>query len=276
MKPVKTGNRIFFLLLMAGLIFNIFWSRRLETTAQELSSRVDEHHNSLSQNEDSLTKLKLFSRTTVGGQMIELRDKDVLIGAGDGEVTIRVGEKKRDFEIALLPKHDLIRIEKGNSHIWLGNSGTGHVKNGIYITSSAGPGKGSGFWVEERGIQMKIIDGGDFSISVQKGEAKLQLDIDPENELIEVKKDRSVIRIGKGSIGEGVELGQFDTGTVALTKGEGVGLSAREGNPMTITGKDKLDIDFDGDININAKGNINIRSSNGDVKINGKNVRFNE
>jgi hypothetical protein len=94
----------------------------------------------------------------------------------------------------------------------------------------------------------------------------MNLMIDPQKEQIEVKKGRSVLRIGKGTFGEGVEFGEFDTGTIAITKGKGIG----------IKGKVPFQIEFDGNIDIKAKGNISILSEKGDVRINGKTVRLNK
>jgi hypothetical protein len=100
--------------------------------------------------------------------------------------------------------------------------------------------------------------------------------MDMKKGLIEAQKESSILRVGSGTHGEGIELGEIDTGTFAITKDKGVGLLAAKSNPMIIQGENNLKIAFDGDIEINAKGNINIRSENGQIKINGQEIHLNE
>ena len=71
-------------------------------------------------------------------------------------------------------------------------------------------------------------------------------------------------------------LGQNKTGTIAVTKGKGIGIKAGKESPVRISGEDKLEIEFDGEISITAVGDINITSTSGNVTINGKRIDLNQ
>ena len=254
MKRIKVTESGLVMILIAAFLGNIIWSASIQSQTMELSAKVIEHHGMLSQNKDILSVLDLFMRSVVGAAGV---NSIVLDKEG---VTLNVGI---DTKVSILNK-DHIRIKKDKALILVGK-GPGH-KEGVAMGSMLSPIKGSTISASEKGIAMLALDTGPVKISAGKGKSEIGLIIDPQKEQIEIKKGRSVVRVGKGSFGEGVEFGEFDTGTIAITKGKGIG----------IKGNVPFQIEFDGDIDIKAKGNINILSEKGDVRIHGKTVRLNE
>ena len=89
-------------------------------------------------------------------------------------------------------------------------------------------------------------------------------------------KDESEIQIGNTNFGEGVAFGETTTGTFAVVKGKGIAIKTAGTNEMRISGEDKLVIDFKGNIDINAWGDLNLNSLNGNVNLVGKRINFNE
>lgn len=254
MKRIKVTESGLVMILIAAFLGNILWSASIQSQTTELSSKVIEHHGMLSQNKDILSVLDEFMRSVTGAAGVNS------IVLNEEGITLDVGI---DTKVSILNK-DLIRIKKDKAVILVGK-GPGHME-GVAMGSMFSTVKGSTISASEKGIAMMALDTGPVKISAGKGKGEIGLIIDPQKEQIEVKKDRSVVRVGKGAFGEGIEFGEFDTGTIAITKGKGIG----------IKGKAPFRVEFDGDIDIKAKGNINILSKEGDVRINGKAVRLNE
>ena len=263
MKTLKSRNGILFLLLMAGLIFNILWSGRLESQPQELTAKVFEHHKNLMRNSDDLEQLDSFMRT-VGAMMIAMDNDAIVIGnKGNPElgfaITTKSGMYKENAVILFAGGDAGSKVKLSNDEIY--------IKHG-FLDFGMDKDTGLSFQVRpQKGDPLNFsMDPDSNDITIDIGGKDFYVKLNSQKQQIEIKKDKSVVRIGKGSFGEGVELGEFDTGTIAIARGKGV----------AIEGAQSLGIYFDGDINIGAKGNVNIRSDNGDVKINGKKVRINE
>jgi len=264
MKTLKTRNGILFLLLMAGLIFNILWSVRLELKAATAESLVDEHHNELKKNRDTLDvqEFARFVKSGAGaGNRIWITNEGMELSADEQRKSINLDNKGMIIGVKSQKTGDKI-INITEDYIFLSGAGG----DGCEVMLS----KASGFKCQvlpKQGLPFNFsMDPELKEIYMGVGPKDFYVKLDTGKQQIEVKKDNSVIRIGKGDFGEGIELGEFDTGTIAVNKGKGVG----------IAGKEELRITFDGEINITSKGNISIRSEQGDVKINGKKLLLNE
>lgn len=239
MKTLITRNGFLFLLLMAGLTFNILWSARLESTAQDISAKVTEHHGMLSQNKDILSALSAFMRA-VPPYSINMDDKTINLQGLDAR--IKIGADKTGGGI--------IQLKAGEKH-----AVTLDKQEGIGLQSLNKP--------------ILLTAGPNFG--------EISFKIDPEKQRIYIKTgDNYGIGIGKsGDLGRWISLKLGDTKAITLAENKGVGLNSDD-KPVEILGKKSLEIDFEGDINISSKGNINIRSEKGNVKINGKRIDLNE
>lgn len=230
MRAITKKNYILLVLLMAGLIFNILWSARLDSAAQELSAKMLELNLALAQNRDLLSAVNIFQRS-VPPYSIQLDDKGIGLSAASKKITMNM------------------------QGVFLGDQKT---QLGI---------EDEGIGMHNVGADLHLdLDTKSDSASLYSINTDLNMGIYPKNKRIELQAGSSVVRIGEGSLGKGVELGEFDTGTFAITKGKGVG----------IKGKESLQINFDGDIEIKANGNIRISSAQGTVRINGTKIYLNE
>ena len=98
---------------------------------------------------------------------------------------------------------------------------------GIYITSGK---YDLGFAADNLGIRLSSCSRAGsknclpVELSAGSGKERLKVTLDPTKERVEIRKGLSILRIGTGDLGEGVEMGEVKTGTVSVTKGKGVGI----------------------------------------------------
>ena len=87
--------------------------------------------------------------------------------------------------------------------------------------------------------------------------------------LIDIRHHDSILKIGKAPEGEGISMGQKDWGSMVIHKGKGVGIVSAKKIILEARGEHA-------ELTIVADGDINIRSKNGVVKINGKKIYMNK
>jgi hypothetical protein len=329
MKILKTRNGILFLLLMAGLIFNILWSLRLESAAQELSAKVIEHHSMLSQNKDVLSMLNVFMRQVAGAagissitadgngveilagkNSIKLDGNSIFLGSTETQLIIddsgmglhwpaqdmhlsldktndsaSIYSVEADMQISLFPGKKEIILSAG------GDAGSEVKLSKDEISLRRGS---LDFWMDEDdgvNFQVRPKEGKPLNFSMDPTLKEMYMGVGGEDfyvkfysdtERIVVRQGKSFLGLGPGPEGYGAFI-QLRTDAGETSSGKGISISENKGihitsedKRMDIHGKELLDIDFDGDINIKAKGNIKIRSEQGDVKINGKKLLLNE
>ncbi len=246
-----------------------------------------------------------FHLTKKEVKLLTSEDTEIMMGVSPQKARIHITKeeaklelgKDEDFHINL--SHDKNRIElvRDKSKIVLGDgsaTNTGGVTTpvtGVFLqeinTGSIGIGK-------DKGIAIKNIDDNGIEISTRKD---FQIKLRPKEDQISLTKDKSKIKIGKTrygnglilermdsqvqigetKFGEGISFGETNTSTLSIIKGKGIAIRTEgAGNEMHISGEDKLVITFEGDIDINAYGNLNLNSLNGNVNLVGKRINFNE
>ena len=296
MKLFDIKNKAVFTLLIFGVAFNILWSMRLETRADKLGNIVDQYLDRLMALEDSFpVPLEHFNRTVGSSEMDFLLNS---IHMTSDHISLDTKDKKTKFymnsgtenSVWCSAEGSVLSLEPHHASL------THFNKSGDLIGNVTADSEGiklhSNQMIRLQLDEMKRIVLKNDGIVLAFDETQAMLDserftihgglsgagfyMDMKKGLIEAQKDTSVVRVGSGKLGEGVELGEFDTGTLAITKGKGVGLRAKKSSPMLIRGENDLTVAFDGNISINAKGNINIRSENGQIKINGQEIHLNE
>ena len=186
-------------------------------------------------------------------------------------------EPEKNFHINLSRDENRIELVKDNCKIVLGDgdmtsttSGVTSPTTGAFIQEST---VGSIGIAKDKGIAIKNID--DNGISISAGE-DFKILLRPKDNVMTLTKDESEIQIGNTNFGEGVAFGETTTGTFAVVKGKGIAIKTAGTNEMRISGEDKLVIDFKGNIDINAWGDLNLNSLNGNVNLVGKRINFNE
>jgi hypothetical protein len=90
-----------------------------------------------------------------------------------------------------------------------------------------------------------------------------------DGEYIDIRHHNSILKIGNIPMGEGISMGVKDWGTVAIIKDEGIGLVSSKKIILEAQGEHA-------ELAIVSDGDINIRSKNGVVKINGKKIHMNK
>jgi hypothetical protein len=204
---------------------------------------------------------------------------------------------QKDFYVDLSYDKNRIELKKDDSKIVIGDgyatnkSGVTTAKTGVFIqeanTGTMAVGK-------DEGVSIKNIDDNGIKISAAKD---FNIEMLPKEDLMKLKKDKceiqmgktkygdglilqrmySQVQIGETKFGEGISFGETSTSTLSIIKGKGIAIRTEGvGNEMKITGEDKLVITFEGDIDINAYGNLNLNSLNGNVNLVGKRINFNE
>ena len=213
-------------------------------------------------------------------------------------VKIEAG-KNNDFFVNLSHDRNRIELVKGKSMIYMGeasytkSSGGTTKENGVFISESS---IGSIAIVKDKGIGISNIDdngitistgkGKDFyiklkpkvnQIKMKKGESEIQMGQSKYGEGLIFKNKDNQIQVGQTAFGDGILLGDKETATLSIVKGKGIAIRTEgPGNIMKISGDDKLVITFKGDIDINAMGDLNLNSLNGNVNLVGKRINFNE
>jgi len=201
---------------------------------------------------------------------------------------------QKDFYVNLSHDKEQIEVRKGDSKILIGDLTTtvGSKRTGIYLGEKDG---GTLAVTEEKGIGIKTRDGKglefhsgtkkDFFIKLspdlnqvllKKGESEIQVGQTRYGNGLLIERMDSQIQVGQTIFGEGISFGEKNTATLSIVKGQGLAIKMGGSNEMRISGEDKLVIDFKGDVDINAWGNLNLNSLNGNVNLVGKRINFNE
>ncbi len=307
----KRTNVLLCMLVVASLFLNFQWLLKLEAQASKVKSLVEQHRKMLEQNQDDLSGLDSFVRS-VGSSTIILGQKGIHIG--DDHRSIILGRHPvhgegiflglgglgldpegrisltKDKGINVLASEKPIKFSIGegkNQFTFMMNPSKAHARfasrDGASVVT---------FGQNEISMELetnnKELDAGNGSLGIslrpktgelvlyKSGKGKIRIS-DAGIEIIgddETDDGLQILRVGQGKSGRGIELGHTREGTLAIAQGKGVGLSAY--NKMLIKGEKSLGVDFKGDVNISANGNINIRSKNGDVRINGKKIHLND
>lgn len=289
MIKIHRDNRVIFWLLIGGFVLNILWSLRLELQAKTTTNLVEIYHANLNSNIDTIQGLKRFVRSAEY-MTIETNNGKVSFGINpEGNIIMTAGKNSITLgDLGGDGRNGILNITKGMGKfaymnqspdsITLGvNDGSNrpfHLQMGLeedfaeirHHDSILRVGKGN----LGEGIELGHIKGGTVAIDKEKGVGiladKISIETDKEEGKIELKSLVSLLSIGKGRFGEGVELGVKDSGTLAITKDKGIGLISTK----------KIKITTGGELEIKAEGDINIQSKNGVVKINGKKIHMNE
>jgi len=271
MIKIHRDNRVIFWLLIGGFVLNILWCFRLELQAKDITN-VEQYHSNLNQNTDKIVGLKKFYRsadnvlivTKTGTGNIELRSYAAILRVGKGTIgegielghadagTIAVIKDKGvgiDADKIQMKATDPEGSIEMKSHDSILRIGKGRIGEGIEL----GHTKGGTLAINEKDGLGLIAD--NIIVKTDKKAGKIQL-VSPN----------SVIRVGQGHFGDGVEMGVLEHGTVAVNKQQGIGIRDQK----------KINISSGGELIITADGDINIQSKNGEVKINGKKIRMNE
>lgn len=327
MSTGNRNNRILFAILMVGIVVNLLWSFRLESYAGK-KSKTDIFLENIENGQDRLVDLSEFHRsadnvlivTKTGSGTIELRSFAAILRVGKGSTgegvelghadsgTIAVNKNEgvgikakkvkihtvdEDGTIDMRSHASILRIGKGSigEGVELGHADSGTLaitkdkgiglkadniqlhsidKKGIIELRSHASvlrvGKGN---IGE-GIELGHTKGGTLAINEKDGLGliadKITVKTDKKAGKIQLESPDSVLRIGKGQFGDGVELGVLEHGTLAINKEKGIG----------IRDKKKVEISSGGDLVISAEGDINIKSKTGVIRINGKKIFLNK
>ena len=247
MKILKSPQKVLILLLSVLIVISFIMIVRLESKAASLQSRLDEHHKTLEKNRDILDNLESFSRM-IKNTGISINGNKVTLQSGQSSLTLKNNniDISSNGDIAIgTPTKSIVHIQKDGS-IFVGPSnskefGYDAKKDFIYLKHDG----------------MSLVLGKTTSPSGNKQPGILIKS--PNGNMLTITDDGFIAGIpGKtGSQGD-YKISMVKNKNVTLRKGESI---------------IKMEND---DINIEAKGNINIKSLNGNVNINGKKVNLNE
>ena len=309
MIKIHRDNRVIFWLLIGGLVLNILWSLRLELQAKTTRTKVEQYHLNLNKNIDELEGLERFQRkadyidissnerqASIGyddyGKKWDINAYDSIIALGKfggphGKMKISTGPSgknsymdlssdkitlglndgsNRPVEFTIDRDNQWISLQHHDSELKIGNPNLEGLDDmtglamGIRGLATLAMTKKKGTAISDNiGIQLRVSDPNkkDFHLHMKRDEG-----------LIELRHHDSIFRVGKTPQGEGIAMGDKE-GSLIIRKGKGVGLVSTKQIRLEATGEhSKLTIEADGD--------INIRSKNGVVRINGKKIKMNK
>jgi len=309
MIKIPRDNRVVFWLLMGGLVLNILWSLKLELQAKT-ETTVDVYHYNLNQNADTLIGLEEFLRrageisikTDDGKIFFEMvKDKDRLdIGAGENGISmgrldrlgqgiylftrdtsgtthviqtpkgihLNLGDDSKQFHLNMSRNKELVEIRHRGSFFQVGEAPVeGEIFQGVFMGEKNHATLGIN---KDEGIGLRSLKGINLALGSQGDDGEpFHLNMSRDNELVEIRHRGSFFQVGEapveGEIFQGVFMGEKNHATLGINKNEGIGLITKK--TITLNAQDELSIVADGD--------INIRSKNGVVKINGKKIYMN-
>jgi len=243
MKILKSPQKVLILFLTVLVVLSFIMILRLEGKTAILQSRLDEHHKSLEKNKDVLDNLESFSRM-IKNNGISIDGNKVTLQSGQSTITLQ---------------NNNINISS-NGDIVMGTP----TKSFVHIQK-------------------------DGNIIIGPNNEK-NLGYDKTEDLIYMLHNGSRVTLGKGGTSKrqgirlisktgGPRLSVYQEGiiiTVPDKQGDYKISMAPSKNYIKIS-KDESVIKLENEnINIEAKGDINITSKNGNVNINGKKVSLNE
>jgi hypothetical protein len=255
MKFLNYPQKVIISFLIAFLLLLGFMIIRLELKAASLQSRWEEHQKSLKKNEDILDNLNYFWRKVKKGQII-LDDNYSSVEYDESEVTLY------DKRIILKSKGDVNII--GGEEIKIGhppNHTVFYTKKDGDIAIAPSHDKRIGYQKKEDFIFMLnngsrvFLGEAEFSpFGKSQGIHVISKDLGPK---LSVNHNGIVLRIQRKQ-GEFCIVMSADKDYINISKGESVITLEKE------------------NIDIQAKGDINLKSINGNVNIDGKKISLNE
>ena len=334
MKILKSPQKVLILFFSVLIVVSFIMIVRLEGKAASLQSRLDEHHKSLKQNEDVLSKLKVFQRMVqVNG--IYLDDK--IVGFFTGKSRLDMTDDKvilsSDGDIEIGPSSEKnIGYRKSEDFIYMLHNGARVLLGQIALKS----GKRQGITIvsKKNGSQLSVLEDG-ILLTVPDTQGDYQISMAPSKDYVKISKNESIIKLEKEDIdieakGD-IKIGPSDEKNFGYRKsedyiyminkdsrvivgplldkagkfkGNGINLISKTGGAsvsiedyrisLGAVGKDLgLQVNFDKEkivmkqgqstfslgknkLEIDVVGDINITSKNGNVNINGKKVNLNK
>jgi len=236
----RRPNRIVFWLLIGGRVLNILWSLRLELQAKTTHTLVEKYHFNLNQGSDMFIGLKEYFRRA-------------------DEISIKTNDENMFIE--MVPNFHQLTIGVGKETITIGKLDTAsdQLGNGILL-STAGTGGPTYMLQTSKGIHL----------SFGNAREPFHFNMSRDKELMEIRHRGSFIQVGEAPVGDsiyqGVFMGEKNFATLGINKDEGIGLRTKK----------KIILNSDNELIIEAKGDIDIKSTNGVVKINGQKIYMNK
>lgn len=209
--------------IIPGLIIIacIFWIVRVELKAAALASRLEEHHLSLQKNEDVLENLNKFVRSVADNE-IQINSNDVQLVAGDNVISMDATGGK----ITNLKSSTWITWDEQKISLQSGNKNK---------------------------VTMDINDDGFFVYPESRNDMYFRLLPNLEN--IQLMSGKSGILLGKTTLTsggimdqiDGIVLGEFNSGSIAIAKGKGIAIGTNQKGPIILKYNDDFNIELDPD-----------------------------
>jgi hypothetical protein len=314
MIKIHRDNRVIFWLLIGGFVLNILWSLRLELQAKT-KTKVDVYHYNLDQNTDTLIGLEEFIRradeisikTNDQKMRIEMTPNlnKLDIGVGDETITIgkldsasggigngillsttgtpgstyllqtskgirlNLGDKSERFYFNMSRDKELFEMRHRDSFFQVGKAPVGNsFYQGVFMGEKNSATLGI---TKDEGIGLRSLNEINLSLAKRSDDSeRFYFNMSRDKELIEIRHRGSFFQVGEAPVGDrhyqGIVMGEKNSATLGINKEEGIGL---------ITEK-TIKLEAKSELLIVADGDINIRSKNGVVRINGKKIHMNE
>jgi len=240
MIKIHRDNRVIFWLLIGGLVLNILWSLRLELQAKTIKTIVEKYHLNLNKNVDTLVQLKKFRRWA-------------------DNIEIATNDQKMSIDWNSLQGH--LFIHAGFNSIEMGNFFKHGGGSNQHIRLRSGD--------EYKDAYMSLSSRRAILGLDEYGNKPFHIEMKRNKELIEIRHHDSIFRVGKTPQGEGIAMGEKDSGSLIIRKDKGIGLTSTKKIILEARGEH-------GELSIVSDGDINIRSKNGVVRINGKKIHMNK
>jgi hypothetical protein len=315
MSKIRRDNRVIFWLLIGGLVMNILWSLRLELQAKTTQTLVEKYHFNLNQGSDMLIGLKEYLRradgisikTNDGNMFIEMVPDlhQLTIGVGKETITIgkldsasdqlgngillsttgtggstymlqtskgihlNFGNRSEPFYFDMSRDKESIEIRQRGSFFQVGKT---PVEDGIYQGVFMGEKNFATLGInKDEGIGLRSLKEINLSLAKMGDDREpFHLNMSHDKELIEIRQRGSFFQVGKAPVEDGIYQGVFmgekNFATLGINKDEGIGLRTKE----------RIILNAERELIIEADGDINIKSKNGVVKINGKKIHLNK
>ncbi|MBU0986646.1 MAG: peptidoglycan-binding protein, partial [Proteobacteria bacterium] len=120
---------------------------------------------------------------------------------------------------------------------------------------------------KDEGIGLLSLKEINIALGKQSNDSEpFHLNMSRDKELIEIRHRGSFFQVGQAPVGDriyqGIVMGEKNYATLGINKDEGIGLITKK----------RIKLEAESELSIVAEGDINIRSKNGVVKINGKKI----
>ena len=278
MKTSMLKSKFLYGLLILGIVFNILWSMRIETKAEKLGSLLEKYHANLQALHDVFPEdLKEFTRT-VKSNKGEGRNASIeLLFKGQNQSSILMDDTGFDA----LGQTAQLRTGPGKAYprvfVWNLDDPKEQPIAGIGY-----PGGFLQIWRDhaelqsgKRGEKHSIVNLRKDLLSLElvgSGGGEKHASVQMSEETCSVNSRNTWI-IG----GDWLDESTLGSGSLHIdTNGLVLGFGGVEKRVTIKMDKDGIHIGGEAGINIKSKGDINIKSTNGQVNINGKTIHLNE